>query len=110
MLLRWSTAKAKTDGLLRRGPLFLYSEQLLESLLVEADDDVVIYRDDRHAHLSGLLYHFLALREVRGDIVLRVRDLVLREEILRRMAEVASRRRVDCYIVSHTKLVISCQL
>lgn len=70
-------------------------EQLLEPILIESDDEIGADRDDRHAHLAALFYHLLALRKIGGDVVLGVLHAVLAEEFLRRLAEVAGRRRVN---------------
>jgi hypothetical protein len=64
-------------------------------LLVEADDELVADKDDRHAHLPGPLYHLLALLEVVRDIVLGIRDVMLLEKLFAHLTKVAGRGAVD---------------
>ena len=58
---------------------------------IETDDEVVADSDDRDSRLAGFLDHELALLDVRSDVVLGVLDIVLLEELLRGLAEVAGR-------------------
>src|SRR3989344_1928013 len=85
----------------------LDSQEFAQFRFVEADDEVFAHRDDGHAHLPALLYHLLALSKVRTDIVIGECDAVRRKEILRRVAEVTGRSRVNCYLFFvHTRMLI----
>jgi len=48
--------------------------QSLETAAVEADDHLVIHRDDWHRHSSGLSDQLIASRGVLGDVLGRERD------------------------------------
>lgn len=78
-----------------------YADERGELLLVEADDHLVVHEDDGDAHLPALLYHFLALLEVGLDVEVRVRDVVLSQEILGELAKVARRGAVDSDFFIH---------
>ena len=58
-------------------------------LLIEADDELVGHKDDRHAHLPGPLYHLLALGEVVRYIIFGIRHCVLFEKLFCHVAKVA---------------------
>lgn len=70
-------------------------ERLAQAILIKTDDNILIDRNHRHSHLAALLHHFLALREIFGDIVFREYNIILTEKVLRRMAEVAGRGRIN---------------
>ncbi len=61
-------------------------EQLLDFWLVETDDDLAANENDRHAHLTALLYHLLPPLGVNRHIVFGIGDSLLLEEDLRRVA------------------------
>lgn len=57
-----------------------------ESRLVEAHHDAAVDIDHWHTHLTALLHHLLAPREIAGNIVLGVRDALRLHEIFREVA------------------------
>ncbi len=63
--------------------------------LVEADDHIVTDEYYRHAHLATLIDHLLALLHIVRHVIFRVRNVVLFEELLAHLAEVASRGGVN---------------
>lgn len=72
-----------------------------ETLLIETDDHLIADEDDRHAHLAGFLYHFLALLKVARDIVVSEADSLLLEKVLGHLAEMASRGAVNSDVFIH---------
>ena len=75
-----------------------------ELLLVKADDHFIADKNDRHAHLAGFLYHFLALREVMRHVVFGIADALLLQEVLSHLAEVAGRRAVNGNVFVHVRI------
>jgi hypothetical protein len=73
----------------------LDTERVGNDFFVESDDELVSDLDDWYAHLVGLIDHFLALLEIRRDVVFGIRDIVGLEEILGQAAEVAGRGAVN---------------
>ena len=72
-----------------------YRQYLAQTRLVESDDDLITDDDHRHAHLAGLFDHFLTLREVARHVEIGEFNMMFREKILRRMAKVAGRGRIN---------------
>ena len=72
----------------------LESQEASKLFFVKTDYHSVADVNHRHSHLAALLYHFLALREVGRDVVIRESDFVRCKEILSRVAEVTRRRAV----------------
>ena len=64
-------------------------EKLHDLWLVEAYDDVIIYNDYRHTHLSAFGDHFLPFSLILPYIKILICYAVRIKEILRHMAEVA---------------------
>src|SRR6266436_1276149 len=77
----------------RRAPS--YAEQSLETAAVEADDHLVIHRDDWHRHSSGLSDQLIASRGVLGDVLGRERDTMGRKKLFRSVARLSGRGPVD---------------
>ena len=75
--------------------LFRNPHEFDDLFLVETDDHIVTYHDDRYAHLRGDVEHLLALLDVLGNVVIGVLDAVLAKELLGHLAEMACWGRVD---------------
>ena len=82
------------DRNLRR---LLYMQKLAQTVFVEADNEIVVYGDDRYAHLTAFLYHFLTLGQIGSDIVIGEGYMVCGKEVLCRVAEVTGRCRINSY-------------
>lgn len=72
------------------GYLSFKSEELNELPLVETNNHVVSDEYNGYAHLAALINHFLTLLHIGCNIVLRVRNVILLEELLAHLAEVTS--------------------
>lgn len=72
-----------------------YAEGRTELLLIEADDELIPYEDYGYSHLTALVDHLLALLHVGGNVVFRVLDIVLREELLGELAKMARRGAIN---------------
>ena len=84
-------------------------EILLNLILVEADDDVIIYHNDRDSSLAGQLHHLLELASILGDIEVRELDSFFYQVFLRHPAPRAGRRRVNLHILfSHIITLYHC--
>jgi hypothetical protein len=57
----------------------------LQSSSIEADDDLVVYRDDRHGHSPRSRYQFFPRRCVVCDVLRRELDAMGRKELFRRV-------------------------
>jgi len=55
--------------------------------LIEAHDNLTVYVDYRHAHLTGFTYHLVGSTLIPSNIVFCESDIVLSEKILRLAAE-----------------------
>ena len=82
----------------------LDGKKLLEPAFVEADDELIAYRNDRHTHLSALFYHLLSLRKIRRDVVIRELNTMSGKEFLCHVTEVARGGGINRYffLCSHT--------
>ncbi len=78
--------------------------------MVVPNDECIPDVNDRYPHLAALFYHFFPLHNIRRDVVLGERYLVLVEKILRLAAKMARRRRIHGYLRlcchSHKKLYL----
>src|SRR5262245_53234874 len=80
------------EGCLDCSKQTLHSKKLFEFIFVEANDEILVYRDNRHTHLSALFHHLLTLLDVSCNVVVRVLHFIGIKEILRHVAEMACRR------------------
>src|SRR3989344_7160689 len=71
-------------------------KQLPEVPFIEADDELIADVDDRNPHLTTLLDHFLAFREIARDVVLGKRYFVLGEKLFRHVTKVTCRCCINC--------------
>lgn len=76
-------------------------EQFPQPRLVKTDDHLPVDYDDGYAHLAAFVDHFIAPRRVRGNVVLRIRNIVLLEKILGRKTKLACRGGIYLYGVLH---------
>lgn len=102
----WTRSHVINMCTIKDTPQTLGREEFAEALFVEADDEVAAHRDDGHAHLAALLYHFLTLGEVGRDVVVREVNFVGAEKVFRHVAKVARRGRVNGYLLfcSHSNV------
>jgi len=77
---------------------------LCYQFLVETDDDLSADVDDRNAHLTAHLYHFVSLDRVSRNVDFLERNIVFLEVNFCQVAVRASRRAVDFYW-SHTNII-----
>lgn len=81
------------------------AESRREPPLVKADYHFISDENNRYAHLSRFLYHFLALLEIMRDVVFSVGDALFFEKIFGHLAEMAGRGAVDSNSFVHSCLV-----
>src|SRR5690606_3497528 len=81
------------------------TQKLDELVLIEPDNHVVADEDDRNAHLAALINHLLALLHVGCNVMLRVCDVVLLEELLAHLAEVTGGGGVNSDGLIHRSLL-----
>ena len=62
-------------------------QKLAQAIFVEADDKLVTDCNNRHAHLSALLDHFLASRQISSYIVFSKLHIVGSKHFFGRVAE-----------------------
>jgi hypothetical protein len=98
LVAQWiEQSRPKGEMWVRFLPRGLYREQFFQFLFVKSNDEILPYRDDGDAHLSAFLNHFFALLKIARDVVIGKRDVIGSKKILRRMAEVTGRCRVNGY-------------
>ena len=70
-----------------------------QSRLVKSNQNFPIdYHDNRHAHLTGLVYHLLALVQISRHVEVIVSDAISLEERLGHIAIDAGRRGIYDYV------------